>query len=175
MPQPNWAEIDGKLPCAQTPEDQGKRMELFKQFDPNGNGLLSLAEVDKGCRDVIGLHDVFDAKPVIMRAFQSAKAAGKEHSKNANPDYVTHQEFRLLLSYLHQYLELWRMFTEIENPNEHRISVVSFKAAWPKVSAWGVSGSAEVAFREIDKNGGGEVLFQEFAEWALAKHIDHEE
>jgi len=148
---------------------------IFRQFDPNGNGLLSLAEVDKGCRDVIGLHDIFDAKPVIMRAFQAAKKAGKEHSKHANPDFVTKPEFRLLLSYLHQYLELWRMFTEIENPNEHRISIVHFTQAWPKISAWGVTGTPEENFRQIDSNGGGEILFIEFTDWALAKHLDHEE
>ncbi len=42
---------------------------MFSQFDPNGNGLLSLAEVDKGIRDVLKLDSVFDCKPVIMRAF----------------------------------------------------------------------------------------------------------
>jgi len=38
-------------------------------MDLNGNGILSLAEVDKGMRDVIKLPILFDLKPVLMRAF----------------------------------------------------------------------------------------------------------
>ena len=41
----DWDEINAKLPFARTDEDKAKRRELFKQFDPNENGYLSLAEV----------------------------------------------------------------------------------------------------------------------------------
>ena len=42
---------------------------MFSGFDPNGNGYLSLAEIDKGIRDVLCLDSVFDCKKPIMRAF----------------------------------------------------------------------------------------------------------
>ena len=42
-------------------------------MDINGNGLLSLAEVDKGMRDVIKLPTLFETKPVLIRAFSAAK------------------------------------------------------------------------------------------------------
>ena len=38
-------------------------------MDMNGNGYLSLAEIDKGIRDAIQSDQLFDAKPAIMRAF----------------------------------------------------------------------------------------------------------
>ena len=39
-------------------------------MDVNGNTYLSLAELDKGVRDVLQLNpEVFNAKPAIMRAF----------------------------------------------------------------------------------------------------------
>ena len=41
----DWAEINAKLPYQRTDEAKAKRKELFTQFDPNGNGYLSLAEV----------------------------------------------------------------------------------------------------------------------------------
>ena len=69
----NWEEISAKLPSGKTPELKQKRKELFQRFDPNGNGYLSLAEVDKGVRDVLELDGVFNCKPAIMRAFQAAK------------------------------------------------------------------------------------------------------
>ena len=45
MSDVDWAAINEKLPFERTDEAKEKRRELFKQFDPNGNGYLSLAEV----------------------------------------------------------------------------------------------------------------------------------
>ena len=42
---------------------------MFSDFDPNGNGYLSLAEIDKGIRDVLFSDSIFDCKKPIMRAF----------------------------------------------------------------------------------------------------------
>ena len=42
-------------------------------MDINGNGFLSLAEVDKGLRDVLKTDDIFDCKPCIIRAFNASK------------------------------------------------------------------------------------------------------
>ncbi len=43
----------------------------------NGNGYLSLAEIDKGITDVVQLPVLFAAKPVLMRAYMAAKAISK--------------------------------------------------------------------------------------------------
>ena len=43
----DWESINAKLPFQRTDEEKAKRRELFKQFDPNSNGYLSLAEVRK--------------------------------------------------------------------------------------------------------------------------------
>lgn len=48
-----WAELAEKLPYQKNAEQYKKRTELFNLFDPNGNGYLSLAEVDKGIRDIL--------------------------------------------------------------------------------------------------------------------------
>jgi Ca2+-binding EF-hand superfamily protein len=69
----NWEEINEKLPFERTDDAKEKRRELFKQFDPNGNGYLSLAEVDKGMRDVLALEQLFDCKPAVNRSFHFAK------------------------------------------------------------------------------------------------------
>jgi len=46
---------------------------MFKQFDPNGNGYLSLAEIQKGILDVLELKSLFECKPAILRAFTLTK------------------------------------------------------------------------------------------------------
>lgn len=65
----------------------------------NGNGYLSLAEVDKGMRDVVQLPILFQLKPVLMRAFQAAKTKVKAKTKYGD-DYVTKGEYRFLLKYM---------------------------------------------------------------------------
>ncbi len=164
--------IREKLPTEQTEEQKAKRCEIFNQFDPNGNGYLSLAEVDKGCRDVLGIYEIFECKKVIMRAFQAAKRVHNGTSNDRGSDYIERVEFRLLLVYLLKYFEVWQMFDSIDNGNDSRIHLEEFKAAIPQIEAWGVKvDDPEAAFAEIDTNGGGQLLFDEFAEWAISKEL----
>ena len=66
---------DGTLPVERTAEAKRERAKPFNAIGPNGNGYLSLAEVNKGCRDVLGLHDVFKAKKKVIIASLSARAS----------------------------------------------------------------------------------------------------
>eukprot|EP01079_Euglenida_sp_SAG-EU17-18_P002938 gene2938-576_t len=174
-----WGELARKLPTKRNDADKATRVKLFNQFDPNGNGYLSLAEVDKGIRDVLQCHQMFGCKAVIMRAFQAAKGAGKTKSR-LGPDFVEKCEFRLLLVYLRQYFELFVMFSRIDSSdakyNDQRVDLNEFKAAVPLFKAWGYQmADPETEFRQVDKNGGGHILFDEFAEWAFKKELDLED
>jgi len=169
--------IQEKLPTDKTEEHKAKRSEIFNNFDPNGNGYLSLAEVDKGCRDVLGIYEIFECKKVIMRAFQAARKVHnkKSGSGSSNDDYIERAEFRLLLVYLAKYFEVWQMFDAIDSGNDSRISLEEFKTALPQILAWGVKiDDPNAAFAEIDLNGGGQVLFDEFADWAINKELQLE-
>ena len=57
---------------------------------------MSLAEIDKGCRDVLRSDKLFKAKPVLMRAYQSAKTKLKASTPHGD-DYVSKAEFKYLL------------------------------------------------------------------------------
>ena len=94
-----WDELRVKLPWKKTPEELQKRKEQWALIDMNGNGYLSLAEVDKAMRDVICLPEIFDLKPVLMRAFQAAKHKVKTKSEHGE-DYVEKREYRWLLYYI---------------------------------------------------------------------------
>ena len=148
-------------------EQKQKRKALFQQFDPNNNGYLSLAEVDKGCRDVLQLYDIFKAKKVIMSAFQAAKSindAKRGSSNSHGPDYIETCEFRLLLVYLQKYYKIWLVFQQIDTSNgsdlgDHRINLKEFQAAIPKLEeslGWKIDPNeeSENVFNEIDTNGG---------------------
>lgn len=166
----DWSVVE-QLPTEKTAEHKEKRKALFSSFDPNANGYLSLAEVDKGCLELsVGL-----PKPVIMRAFQAANGIAQENGKNRSQhgfDYIEFCEFRLFLVYLQQYVELWKIFDDIDSGNDRRISFEEFEMALPKLSGFGVQvEDAQDEFNKIDTNGGGKILFEEFTGWALKKSL----
>jgi len=170
----NWDDIRAKLPTDRTEAAKTKRHELYRRCDPNGNGYLSLAEVDKGVRDELKLDTIFDVKPVLMRAFQAAKQINNARGTSKHgPDYIEFAEFRLLLVYLRNYFEVWQMFDDVDTCDDRRIDVHEFSKGLKKLESWGLKHTdAEQEFNAIDTNRGGQILFDEFADWALKKKLD---
>lgn len=173
----NWEEINEKLPYKRTEEQLEKRRELFKQFDPNGNGYLSLAETDKGIRDVLACDELFDCKQAVNRAFHFAKNASQGEDKYG-PDFLEFREFRLFLQTLRQFFEYYQAFARIDTGDDNRVSKEEFcsESIKPTIEKWvGEIEDMEAEFDSIDKNGGGQILFSEFVDWALAKNLDLED
>lgn len=96
----------------------------------NGNGILSLAELDKGVRDIIRIPILFETKPVLMRAFNAAKAKGKAKNQYSD-DYIEKSEYRILLKYIRMYYEYWVAFDLIDLDGDKRITFKEFKSATP--------------------------------------------
>jgi hypothetical protein len=150
-----WA----KLPVGNTPNDDELRNEYWRCIDVNSNGYLSLAEIDKGLRDVIKLPEIFALKPVIIRAFNVAKTSLKAKSKYGD-DYVSKAEFKFLLIYLRQYYEYWKAFELIDMSKDRRVSEAELKAAAPILAKNGIEiQDPKAVFKEVDTNNGGYILF----------------
>ena len=171
----DWDGFLKSLPIKKTVEDRAKRKKMWKAIDMNGNGYLSLAEFDRGVRDVLNLPHIFTLKKVLMRAFNASKNRIKGKSKYSN-DYVEWLEFRILLVYLRQYFEYYVMFCRIDTSDDFKVSLNEFKKALPSLEKWGVKitdPSAE--FKKIDKNNSGSIMFDEFCEYAIKKNLDLED
>eukprot|EP00668_Euglena_longa_P041340 GGOE01054409.1.p1 GENE.GGOE01054409.1~~GGOE01054409.1.p1 ORF type:complete len:179 (-),score=59.53 GGOE01054409.1:311-847(-) len=172
----DWPSISHKLPAGKSPAEKAERDKLFRQADPNGNGYLSLAEVDRALRDVLRVDAVFDCKPAIMRAFQAAKKCDTKDKSKPGGDYVTRSEFRVLLSYLRKYFELYVMFDRLDTSDDRRISLQEFSKGVDLLRRWGVTVTDPAAeFHRVDRNGGGFILFDEFCNWAIPKGLDLED
>ena len=96
-------------------ESSAKREKVFKSFDMNGNGFLSLAELDKGLTQILRAQV---PKPVTMRAFQASKDAHKSSNNSVGGDYVERSEFRLFFIWIRRYYELWQVFDSIDTGRE---------------------------------------------------------
>ena len=104
---------------------------------------------------------------MLARDKWPAKPGNKYHD-----DYVTRNEFRLLLIYLKLYYELFRMYGMIDLDGDRRIDFIEFKAALPIVESWGIKvADPQAEFNKIDKNKGGKVLFDEFCDWAIRSEM----
>ena len=163
----HYAEIKEKLCYARDPESKAKRDELWKFFDVNDNGLLSLAEVDKGLRDVLGLgDDLFRAKKAIIRAFNAAKNAVQLKGQHAD-DYVNRCEFRLLLKFLWQYFMLYNAFMGLEEDGDLRLSLEEFQNNHKLIEdIVGEITDPEAEFQNMNPGANGHVLFHDFCIWA---------
>eukprot|EP00670_Eutreptiella_braarudii_P007008 CAMPEP_0174286784 /NCGR_PEP_ID=MMETSP0809-20121228/12998_1 /TAXON_ID=73025 ORGANISM="Eutreptiella gymnastica-like, Strain CCMP1594" /NCGR_SAMPLE_ID=MMETSP0809 /ASSEMBLY_ACC=CAM_ASM_000658 /LENGTH=441 /DNA_ID=CAMNT_0015382983 /DNA_START=114 /DNA_END=1439 /DNA_ORIENTATION=+ len=172
----DWGLIAERLPYGRSQVEKDRRKELFNLIDVNGNGYISLAETDKGLRDILKLEEVFDCKPAIMRAFQAAKDVHKESKARLGADFVTKCEFRILLEYLRKYFELFVMFDRMDDDNDRRLSEEEFVRHAKKLTEWGVkSTDFKAEFAKMDTNHGGKVLFDEFCHWAIPQNLDVED
>ena len=173
----DWAEIKQKLPFEKTPEQYKRRSELWDSFDVNGNGILSVAEIDKGLRDAIDCDQLFSKKEVTLRAWHAARDATVSKRKDGlGDDYVERREFRLLLKFLREYFEFAEAFDRVDKDDDNRIELDEFLAAVPAIEKWvGKIKDPEATFKEIDSDGHGMILFDEFCEWAYRHNLDLED
>merc|ERR1711962_1749986 len=77
----DWERINSRLPYLRNEEDKKRRKNMGEAIDINGNGYVSLAEITKGVRDVIGVDDLFDSRPAINRSFHHCRKLSKRISK----------------------------------------------------------------------------------------------
>lgn len=174
MSEVDWTALNAKLPTGK--DDKEKRKKMFRDFDPNGNGILSLAEVDKAVRDVLGVDEIFDAKPAIMRAFQIAKNSKPSKRTDIGDDYIELKEFKFFLLSLRQYFEYYVAFVLVDSNKDKKINLAEFTSAKEKIEVWvGQIDDVEKVFNEIDSNHGGAILFDEFCKWAIKKNLDLED
>jgi uncharacterized caspase-like protein len=136
---------------------------------------LSLNEVDKGIQDLLQIKDIYDAKPVIIRAFNAAKNCVPDDGEGGGDDDIQRREFRMMLQFMAHFFELWVMFGIIDTSNSRCINLQEFLLAVPRLQEWGVQiskGKEKAVFNQIDQNHGGQILFAELCEWAISQKLD---
>jgi Ca2+-binding EF-hand superfamily protein len=138
--------------------DKKARRSLFKQWDVNGNGALSLAEIDKA---MVESFPEYNHKPALMRAYKAVARDGN--------GFVTRREFGKLLHFVAYFADVWAKFEEIDTDGDQRLTLSEFGHASEIVGVKLTSGELQAEFGRL--NDGGLVLFQKFCCWCAHRHL----
>ncbi|CAF1203889.1 unnamed protein product [Rotaria sordida] len=133
--------------------------KLFQRFD-NGNGILSLAEVD---RAVIHWFPEFGTnRQAMLRAFKTADTNGT--------GFIEFKEFHHLIDLLYYYNKLSDLFGQLDTNKDKRISFNEFKKGHELIGHTNIDeGHLREEFNRIDTNHGGYILFDEFCIYMAKK------
>ena len=174
----NWDELIKKLPTQKTNEDRKKRLALWKQINEYGNGYVSFKRLSFQLDKYLQLPNVVKNKGPVKLAFNAACNRFERRGLKIEDNLIEWMEFRIFLVYLRQYFEYWVMFEKLDKSGDHQINLEEFKKAIPTMEKWGykmTNEEAEKEFKEIDKNNGGTISFEEFCSFAIQKCLDLED
>jgi len=164
--------IAKKLPVGRSNEEAVQRKKMFDAMDASGNDQLSLAEIDLGILNELG-EEFHLMKPAIRMAYKSSR--GVDPGDEMANSFVEFSEFRILLCNIRRYIELFAAFEAVDDGDDNRIELEEFKNSLEMLKDWGITvDNPEETFASIDENGGGQVLFNEFASWALKNGLDYD-
>ncbi|EGD79006.1 hypothetical protein PTSG_11815 [Salpingoeca rosetta] len=139
-------------------QDPQQLKAFWRQLDFNGNNIVSLAEIDKF---VVERFPVLNNKPALMRAYK------KTTLRDGDGDsWVEKKEFPALLSNLLYFNCLFDAFDDIDTDDDRRVDFEEFKKGLKVLDMKMGEQDARDEFALMDENGGGVVLFDEFAAWA---------
>ncbi len=142
-----------QMSYAFVPPSQTEMLESFTLLDFNGNGIVSLAEIDKYITE---RYPVFNNKPALIRAMKMA-----DTDKNG---FITQKEYHCLFRYIKIYNDLWCKFEKMDKNGDRRIDRDEFN-----IMAVSVFGEESVDFDALDTNNGGVILFKEFCDYVIRK------
>ena len=122
--------------------------------------------------------DIFKGvtKQIFKRAYVKADEIGA--SQAATHGTITRRKFPYFLKFLLYFTDLWKVFDKMDNDKTTKLSLDKFtrnRAALEKDMS---KQRAEEIYREMDKDGGGSVGFDDFCNWLLRQpkvlHYDNQ-
>eukprot|EP00928_Gymnodinium_smaydae_P026816 TRINITY_DN20944_c0_g1_i4.p1 TRINITY_DN20944_c0_g1~~TRINITY_DN20944_c0_g1_i4.p1 ORF type:complete len:1624 (-),score=312.37 TRINITY_DN20944_c0_g1_i4:138-4550(-) len=134
--------------------DHQKLRQMWSTLDYNGNGIVSLAEIDKW---IVENYELLNHKPALMRCYKCTM--GRD-------EWVHRRDFKKLIVNLFYFNKLYWIFDEC-NGDDRRMTVEEFRQCLTLCQVRVPDVEAE--FRKIDMNGGGIVLFDEFCHYFARK------
>jgi len=154
----DFDELEAKIKSMLADETQIKG--LWKCLDFNGNNIVSLAEIDKWA---VEQYPLLNHKPALMRCYKATIAAGAKHD-----DWVHKKDFKTMVTNLFYFNKLYWLFDEA-NGDDRRMDFSEFQRAIVLCGIQMSQAECQQQFSIVDKNGGGQILFDEFCHYIAGK------
>ena len=143
-------------------KDPFRLNEFWEILDVNGNGKVSLAEIDKL---MVYSYPKLNNKKALMRAYkQTCLMDGGDGDAWVEP-----HELPQLLVNLFYFNKLYAAFIDIDRDFDRRLDKNEFYLGAKKLGLKLSRKQAAAEFAEMDANSGGVVLFDEFCVWYTKK------
>jgi len=151
-------EADFKKIC----QDKQRLRKLWSCIDFNGNNIVSLAEIDKMC---VEQYPLLNHKPALMRAYKATI-----HGAGSNDDdWVNKKEFKALLGNIIYFNKLFWLFDHSDSDKDRRLTEKEFKWCLGCLGEKMSDHQMSMEFKQVDRNGGGIILFDEFCKYITSK------
>lgn len=161
----DFDELEEKIRAiCKEPDNKGVK-KLWKRLDFNGNGVVSLAEIDKF---VVECYPLLNHKPALIRAQKATLAQGN------GDDWVQAKEFKKLLINLFYYNKLFWLFDQCDSDKDRRMDLKEFQHCLAMCNVKLKEEKAKKEFDKMDTNHGGIVLFDEFCQYFVSKNCPQE-
>jgi len=142
------------------PRNPEERKALYYKYS-SGRERLSYQFLEL----MIKGEDIFKGvtKPVLKRAYIKADEVGDNKSEGL----ITRKEFPYFLKYLLYFTDLWKAFDRIDEAKKGRLSLDDFVKNRAILDPKMTKPKAIDLFKQMDKDGGGAISFDEFCNWGL--------
>lgn len=150
----HFAEFDAlEEQMKKTCRNREKCKKMWSTLDFNGNGVVSLAEIDKF---VVENYPLLNHKPALMRCYKC--------TMERKDEFLHRRDFKRFILNVFYFNKLYWLFDEC-NGDDRRMTKEEFKHMLQTLSVRMDPSTAAQEFQKMDKNGGGMVLFDEFCHW----------
>eukprot|EP00730_Choanoeca_flexa_P002473 TRINITY_DN11063_c0_g1_i10.p1 TRINITY_DN11063_c0_g1~~TRINITY_DN11063_c0_g1_i10.p1 ORF type:complete len:605 (+),score=167.23 TRINITY_DN11063_c0_g1_i10:232-2046(+) len=134
--------------------NRNKLKHAWQSCDYNGNGICSLAELDKY---ILQQYPVLDHKPALMRAYKQTTL-----NHGDGDAWVERAEFPAFLRNVLYFNKLFHVFEQIDEDDDRRLNFDEFMSSLKLLDLNLSEREARRKFNTMDSNDGGVVLFDEF-------------
>jgi len=143
--------------------DKKKLQSFWRSMDMNANGIVSLAEIDRGISEA---YPVLDNKPALMRAYHASSRRG-----DRGDGFVHKHDCCKLLRNVLYFNKCWTTFETADADHDHRMTLQEFQGGAAKMGLTMSSSELLDEFNFMDENNGGKILFDEFCKWVGEKKM----
>ncbi len=166
MSKMDWEFFDQVLPLDGSKESISALKRCFSRGDGNGNGLISIAEVEKALMQTLNYDRT--VKSALAPSVKRAHRVAKDDKKGGNNDFLDMSEFPAFVNFLRYDLHVLQVFASMDKDRDGHVTRQEFSRLTSRMSKkFGFPAQDDGEFDRLDADGGGYIRYKTFADSML--------